>query len=81
MKRVITLNRFLNICTMQVCAVKDATNEEILKVCNLENPAGTTNGWTEVIRKADEESLFRGVNKLPVSCQSYPDRMHFLVLC
>ncbi len=83
MDRVVPTKAFVNICTMQVCAVKDATDEEILDLCNDDNPSGTEHGWLRVIRTADEnpESIFAGPNKVPVRCDAYEDRMHFLVLC
>ena len=81
MDRVIVTKPIVGICGMQVCAVKDATDEEILDVCNRCNPAGTSNGWAEVIRTEDEESMFRTKASLPVKCAQEPDRMHFLVLC
>ena len=78
--RVEVANRFCNIFTMQVCAVDDATDEEILAVCNRENLAGTTNGWSTVIRVADG-SFGREANKAPVPCSDHPGRTHFLVTC
>ena len=78
MKRVIVTKRMLSIIAMQVCAVKDATDEEILEVCNNENPSGTTSGWGIVVRTDD--SLI-GEKAIPVQCDKYPDRLHFIVLC
>jgi hypothetical protein len=66
---------------MQVCAVKDATDDEILEVCNRENPSGTSNGWSSVVREIQEDSMFRTKEALPVQCEEYPDRLHFIVLC
>ena len=79
--RVVVTALFINICTMQVCAIADATDEEILAVCNQQNPSGTSNGWSEVIRVADEDNMFKNANKLPVRCDDNPERMHFLILC
>lgn len=62
---------------MQVCAAKDATDEEILAVCNSENPAGTSAGWTTVLRTP--EGNFVGL--APVTCEDNPDRLHFIVGC
>lgn len=81
MDRVVVTKPFVNVCTMQVCAVSDATDEEILATCNRENPSGTSVGWSEVVRVADEASIFKGANKLPVRCGENSDRTHFLVLC
>lgn len=80
--RVIVTRRMVNIFTMQVCAVKSATDEEILAVCNDENPAGTSNGWAKVIRESEgADSISAGPNKVPVPCTDHEDRLHFLVLC
>lgn len=79
--RVVITAPFVNICTMQVCAVEDATDDEILAVCNQENQSGTSNGWGEVIRTADSNNMFRDEGRLPVPCGDNPNRKHFLVLC
>lgn len=39
MNKVIIASPMIGICHMSVCCEKDATNEEILEVCNGENPA------------------------------------------
>lgn len=75
MSRVIVTKPFCGLLYMQVCACKDATDEEILVVCNRENPAGTSLGWANVIRSAEEKE------KLPVQCADDSERMHFLVNC
>ena len=75
MKRVVCTRLFCGICHMQVCAAADATDEEILEVCNLENPSGTGNGWSRVLRAADEHG------EGPVPCLQNPERNHILVVC
>jgi hypothetical protein len=72
MDRIVVTNWFFGIFCMQVCAEKDATDEEILLVCNRENVSGTTNGWVTVIR--DGEGA-------PVVCNDDPRRLHILVAC
>jgi hypothetical protein len=79
MKRVEITSKWLNVCAMQVCAEKDATDEEILDCCNKGNPSGTTNGWTLVIRTIDDE--YSNPKVLPVACEDYPERIHFIVIC
>ena len=69
MKRVIITQCWAGLCHMQVCVGDDATDEEILEVCNRENPAGTIFGWTRVIRND------------PVQCETYPERIHYMVAC
>jgi hypothetical protein len=81
MKRVIITQPIFGICYMQVCAEADASDEEILEVCNSENPSGTTNGWAEVIRTVEEEHNYRIPNFQPVQCSEYSDRQHFLIVC
>ena len=61
---------------MQVCAVADATNEEILEVANRENPAGTRHGWSTVARED-----YKQENARPVKCDDDPNRMHFILVC
>jgi hypothetical protein len=70
--RVVVTNPIVGICHMQVCCVPDASDEEILAVCNQENPSGTTRGWTRVYRL--------GINQ-PTPCADDPQRMHVLVAC
>jgi hypothetical protein len=71
----------LGICAMQVCAVRDATDEEILAACNSENPAGTTNGWASVVRESNPEQLGYEENKMPAQCADDENRLHLLVYC
>jgi hypothetical protein len=74
-KRIEVTKPMVGICHMQVCAVEDATDKEILEVCNRENLCGTTNGWINVIRE-NEDERFR-----PVQCDKHPGKNHFLVSC
>ena len=73
--RVIVTAPILGICHMQVCAVADASEVEILEVCNRENPSGTTNGWAHVCRECEDEK------QRPVPCQNDSTRLHILVSC
>lgn len=82
MNKVVVTRPVVGICGMQVCAHKDATDEEILAVCNQENPSGTSNGWSKVVREdKGEDSLFEGPNSQPVQCVNDAERVHFIVLC
>lgn len=74
--RVIVTRPFVGICHMQVCAVADATDDEILDVCNRENLCGTERGWTDVKRSAAEGARFA-----PAVCREHPTRLHLLVSC
>lgn len=78
MHRVVITRAFNGIAGMQVCAALDATDEEILAVCNAENPSGTELGWCRVIRKNDPE---RGLGEQhePITCANDAGRLHFLV--
>jgi hypothetical protein len=73
--RVLVTRAFLNLTAMQVCVVADATDEEILEVCNRENASGTEFGWVEVIRGQEKQ------NYAPVSCETHEGRTHYLVTC
>ena len=80
MERVEITQPMIGICHMQVCAETDATDKEILQVCNTQNPAGTSNGWCDVIRNDDD--LEEGdVSQAPIECGDDPKRSHFLVAC
>ena len=81
MEKVIVTKMLVGICHMQVCVLRDATDDEILIVCNRENPSGTTNGWTNVVRTINEDDFFDSPNMLPVQCTDYPERVHLLVAC
>ena len=76
MDRVVVSIPMIGICYMQVCAVADSTDEEILEVANRDNPAGTTNGWVKVAREDHEREDAR-----PVICEDHPNREHFIVIC
>lgn len=75
--RVQVTRIMMGLCHMQVCAVSDATDDEILNVCNSENPSGTTNGWSRVHR-ADDENWGKTA---PVACEQEPGRFHYVVAC
>jgi len=76
MERVVVTRCMVGICHMQVCAVADATDEEILHVCNTQNPSGTSHGWGTVIRDNPEYP-----QQNPGPCEEYPERIHFLISC
>ena len=83
MKRVLITQPMIGICFMQVCAVSDATDEEILEIANRENPAGTERGWTQVAREDYKDSRMR-----PVDCEDNKllndedhQRKHFILIC
>lgn len=78
MERIIITKPMIGIFGMQVCAVQDATDEEILQKCNSENPSGTTAGWGRVVRHLRKQEP---IKILPVKCEKYPDRKHFLIYC
>lgn len=81
-QRVCVTLPFAGLRAMQVCAVEDATNEEILEVCNKENPQMVTGGWHTVVRT--EEDVFKAevdIAALPGPCVECPGRLHIIVLC
>ena len=76
MERVEITRFMMGICHMQVCAVHDATDEEILDEANKQNPSGTTNGWVQVVREDHENEDLH-----PVVCEEDMDRRHFILIC
>ena len=72
MNRVVITKPMVGVAHMQVCAVKDATDEEILAKC-AENIAGTQQGWTTVLRQDGQAG--------PIPCVAHPGRLHFHVMC
>lgn len=76
-ERVVITKAICGIFHMQVCAVQDATDEEILARCNCDNPSGTSHGWSKVFRVDDE---FWG-RTAPVECAQGGGRVHFMVGC
>jgi len=82
MERIEITRSISGIFFMQVCAENDATDEEILAVCNRKNPSGTKNGWVTVIRKIEDcPSEDNPESQLPVACEESPGRTHFLIVC
>ena len=81
MNRVEVSKCMVGIYGMQVCAEKDASDEEILVVCNRDNPAGTTNGWGLVLRNENLEDNNMPEKCGPAVCDKDSERLHFLVLC
>lgn len=83
MERVIITRCMVGICHMQVCAVNDATDEEILEKCNRENPSGTSHGWGTVVRTVEKDGgIFDDPSMLPKPCADHSEtRTHFLVAC
>jgi hypothetical protein len=81
MERVIVTRPIMGICWMSVCAVDDATDEEILEICNKENPSGTTAGWARVIRKETELTSLENENIRPILCSQEQGRIHFIISC
>lgn len=86
MERVVVSRKFCGLLYMQVCVVLDATDDEILSVCNRDNPAGTSGGWVTVIREGYQSPLDELENKgsqrlWPVLCEEEPNRQHILVGC
>ena len=76
MDKIIVTKVFHGIFSMQVCTEKDVSDDEILEVCNTENPSGTTAGWSIVVRNDTEHP-----DRNPIQCEEHPERLHLLVDC
>jgi hypothetical protein len=59
-----------------VCAPADMSVEEVVRAVNLQNPAGTSNGWT----LSDAEEFSDGT-PMPAPCNEETDRLHYLMVC
>jgi hypothetical protein len=81
MDRVEITQSMIGLCHMQVCAVVDATDEEILTICNSQNPSGTSMGWVSVLRNPEDGFFGKGDDLKPKQCQDDPNRLHILVAC
>lgn len=77
MDKVIVTRPMVGICHMQVCAHKDATDDEIVAVANRENPPGVSSGTWSVTRDVSE---FWG-DMRSVKCEQEPDRIHYMLGC
>lgn len=80
-ERVMITRGMVGICHMQVCAVPDASDEEILEVCNRLNPSGTQGGWGSVVREVPTEGIWANPEMEPKPCAAHAGRTHFLVAC
>jgi len=80
LKKVEVISDYLGLTCMQVCVIPDVTDEEILRVCNKENPSGTTGGWNRVIRDLSH-ATWTVEGSLPGRCLEFPERVHYLVTC
>ena len=74
MDRIVITKMWHGITSMQVCAEKDVSDDEILKVCNSQNPSGTTGGWSQVVRDDTEHP-----GRNPAQCDDDPERLHQLI--
>lgn len=77
MNRVVVTRPFCGLLYMQVCAIANATDAEILETCNRANICGTSLGWAQVIRDPEPESG----RIAPVVCEDNNTRIHFMVAC
>jgi hypothetical protein len=81
-QRVCVTLPFAGLRAMQVCCEADATDAEILEVCNRENPQTVQRGWHTVVRSVDHaEELGVDVAAAPGQCADCAGRMHKIALC
>jgi len=67
---------------MQVCVVADASDSEILEVCNRENPQMVTGGWHTIVRdKAHARQIGVDECAAPGDCVECPGRKHKIAIC
>jgi hypothetical protein len=63
----------VGLCHASVCAVADATPEEITRAAG---PTGLDHGW-----QISEEPTFSGGEPNPCPCNVDPSRQHWLLVC
>lgn len=81
-ERIITTMPFAGLRAMQVCAVADVTDEELLAFGNKDNPQMVTGGWHHVVRSVkDCKKLGVNENAVPGDCKECPGRKHFILVC
>lgn len=82
---VIVTNPFNGLFACNVCALTALNDEEILAELNRIHRSGTTNGWVRVIREIphpdDNPFMMITEETLPVQCDDFPDRTHYIILC
>lgn len=76
MAKVVVASPMVGICHMVVCCEVGSKSDEILAVCNSQNPSGTSMGWCTVYKKNAKDK-----SKRPVKCNDYENRLHVLVSC
>jgi hypothetical protein len=81
MPRIEVTRPIMGICHMQVCADADASDEEVLAFCNRENPAGTSNGWSHIIRENAADGFWSDCDLAPKACANDPRRLHLIIAC
>jgi hypothetical protein len=59
-----------------VCAPIEMSKEEIATAVNMQEPAGTENGW-----KIDEHPEFHNGQPNPCECNLDPGKLHWLMVC
>ena len=82
-ERVFLTGLYAGVWSNHVCVVPDATDEEILAVCNANEPSvyGKKYRWTRVIR-TEEDAKAIGVSwkdAKPGTCLECPPRIHMVV--
>lgn len=83
-KRAMVTGAYAGLFACQVCVVPDATDEEILAVCNRDDPRTEGFSWTKVIRtkedvKAEGLRSLDGSSVIPGQCVECPPRLHMIV--
>jgi hypothetical protein len=80
--RVFIMRSFAGLRAMQVCVLPEVPDEEILQVCNRENPQLGTIRWHTVVKDVKHAmECVVSPEAAPGPCQSRVGRLHKIVLC
>jgi hypothetical protein len=69
----------MNFLTCNICVPKDWTEEQILKVAEEQNPAGTSNGWFVYTQEMLDENEYSKGTQAIVPCDELEGHVHYIL--
>ena len=81
-QRVLVTMPYAGFRAMQVCVMEGVPDDEILSICNAENPQLVSGGWHTIVRDAAHAAeLGVDTTAAPGKCVECPGRWHKIALC